>query len=217
MSAVGTGAEVGIHPKSEWNNPEPEIVLVVRQPRPSRRRDARQRRQPARLRRPQRAAARQGQGQQRVLRDRAVHPALRRALHASTTCAQCDLAMHVDGPDGFALHRPQLDVADQPRPARARRRTRSAPIISTRTASCCSSARCSRRPSTASLPARASLTWSATSSRSTTPRLGRARQPRQSQRQDRAVDVRRRRADEAISRGAGCSDGAIARQKASHR
>jgi fumarylacetoacetate (FAA) hydrolase family protein len=29
MSAVGTGAEVGIHPKSEWNNPEPEIVLAV--------------------------------------------------------------------------------------------------------------------------------------------------------------------------------------------
>ena len=29
MSAVGTGAEIGIHPQSEWNNPEPEIVLVV--------------------------------------------------------------------------------------------------------------------------------------------------------------------------------------------
>jgi fumarylacetoacetate (FAA) hydrolase family protein len=29
MSAVGTGSEIGIHPKSEWNNPEPEIVLVV--------------------------------------------------------------------------------------------------------------------------------------------------------------------------------------------
>ena len=29
MSAVGTGAEVGLHPRSEWNNPEPEIVLVV--------------------------------------------------------------------------------------------------------------------------------------------------------------------------------------------
>jgi fumarylacetoacetate (FAA) hydrolase family protein len=29
MSAVGQGAEIGIHPKSEWNNPEPEIVLVV--------------------------------------------------------------------------------------------------------------------------------------------------------------------------------------------
>jgi fumarylacetoacetate (FAA) hydrolase family protein len=29
LSAVGTGAEIGIHPKSEWNNPEPEIVLCV--------------------------------------------------------------------------------------------------------------------------------------------------------------------------------------------
>ena len=29
MSAVGTGAEVGIHPQSHWNNPEPEIVLAV--------------------------------------------------------------------------------------------------------------------------------------------------------------------------------------------
>jgi fumarylacetoacetate (FAA) hydrolase family protein len=29
MSAVGTGADIGIHPKSEWNNPEPEVVLAV--------------------------------------------------------------------------------------------------------------------------------------------------------------------------------------------
>ncbi len=29
MSAVGTGADVGIHPMSAWNNPEPEIVLAV--------------------------------------------------------------------------------------------------------------------------------------------------------------------------------------------
>ncbi len=29
MSAVGLGADVGIHPKSAWNNPEPEIVLAV--------------------------------------------------------------------------------------------------------------------------------------------------------------------------------------------
>jgi fumarylacetoacetate (FAA) hydrolase family protein len=28
MSAVGCGALVGLHPKSEWNNPEPEIVLA---------------------------------------------------------------------------------------------------------------------------------------------------------------------------------------------
>ena len=29
MSAVGTGAEVGLHPASEWNNPEPEIILAI--------------------------------------------------------------------------------------------------------------------------------------------------------------------------------------------
>ena len=29
MSAVGFGADVGIHPVSKWNNPEPECVLVV--------------------------------------------------------------------------------------------------------------------------------------------------------------------------------------------
>ena len=29
LSSVGCGAAIGIHPKSEWNNPEPEIVLAV--------------------------------------------------------------------------------------------------------------------------------------------------------------------------------------------
>jgi fumarylacetoacetate (FAA) hydrolase family protein len=29
MSAVGCGAEIGLHPKSTWNNPEPEVVLAV--------------------------------------------------------------------------------------------------------------------------------------------------------------------------------------------
>ena len=29
MSAVGVGADIGIHPESRWNNPEPEIVLVI--------------------------------------------------------------------------------------------------------------------------------------------------------------------------------------------
>ena len=29
MSAIGTGALAGIHPGSQWNNPEPEIVLAV--------------------------------------------------------------------------------------------------------------------------------------------------------------------------------------------
>jgi fumarylacetoacetate (FAA) hydrolase family protein len=29
MSAVGTGVDAGLHPASSWNNPEPEIVLIV--------------------------------------------------------------------------------------------------------------------------------------------------------------------------------------------
>jgi len=29
MSAVGCAAKIGLHPKSEWNNPEPEMVLAV--------------------------------------------------------------------------------------------------------------------------------------------------------------------------------------------
>jgi len=29
MSSVGCGADIGIHAKSEWNNPEPEMVLAI--------------------------------------------------------------------------------------------------------------------------------------------------------------------------------------------
>jgi len=29
MAAVGVGAEIGIHPGSSWNNPEPEVVLAI--------------------------------------------------------------------------------------------------------------------------------------------------------------------------------------------
>ncbi len=29
MAAVGTGTDAGIHPGSSWNNPEPEVVLIV--------------------------------------------------------------------------------------------------------------------------------------------------------------------------------------------
>jgi len=29
LSSIGTGGDVGIHAKSEWNNPEPEVVLAV--------------------------------------------------------------------------------------------------------------------------------------------------------------------------------------------
>ena len=29
MAAVGSGAEIGVHPASVWNNPEPEVVLAI--------------------------------------------------------------------------------------------------------------------------------------------------------------------------------------------
>jgi fumarylacetoacetate (FAA) hydrolase family protein len=29
LSSVGTGMDAGLHPKSTWNNPEPEVVMVV--------------------------------------------------------------------------------------------------------------------------------------------------------------------------------------------
>lgn len=29
MATVGTGADIGVHPRSVWNNPEPEVVLLI--------------------------------------------------------------------------------------------------------------------------------------------------------------------------------------------
>jgi len=100
MSAVGTGAAIGIHPKSEWNNPEPEIVLVV---------DARGRTLGATL------------GNDVNLRDFEGRSALLlgKAKDNNASCAigpfirlfdetfslddvrQCDLALNISGTDGF--------------------------------------------------------------------------------------------------------------------
>ena len=88
LSSVGTGMDAGLHPKSTWNNPEPEVVLVVSSRGSDRRRHARQRRQPARLRRPLGAAAVEGQGQQRLLRHRPVAAAVRQDASRSTTSAR---------------------------------------------------------------------------------------------------------------------------------
>ena len=102
MAAVGTGAEVGIHPKSEWNNPEPEIVLVV---------SSTGRAVGATL------------GNDVNLRDFEGRSALLlgKAKDNNASCAigpfirlfdehfgmddvrQCDLALHMQGPDGFAF------------------------------------------------------------------------------------------------------------------
>ena len=102
MSAVGTGAEIGIHPKSEWNNPEPEIVLAV---------NSRGRTVGATL------------GNDVNLRDFEGRSALLlgKAKDNNASCAigpvvrlfddhftiddvrACELKMRVDGPDGFVL------------------------------------------------------------------------------------------------------------------
>ena len=102
MSAVGTGAEIGIHPKSEWNNPEPEIVLAV---------NSRGRCVGATL------------GNDVNLRDIEGRSALLlgKAKDNNSSCAigpfvrlfdehftiddvrGCELAMRVDGPEGFSL------------------------------------------------------------------------------------------------------------------
>ena len=102
MSAVGVGADVGIHPGSSWNNPEPEIVLVVNS-----------------------TGAVQGAtlGNDVNLRDFEGRSALLlgKAKDNNASCAigplirlfdhhfsiddvrHCDLAITVDGPEGFVM------------------------------------------------------------------------------------------------------------------
>ena len=102
MSSVGTGAEVGIHPTSEWNNPEPEIVLAV-----------------SHTGRVVGATL----GNDVNLRDFEGRSALLlgKAKDNNASCAigpfirlfddrfgldevrRCDLALHIEGPDGFSF------------------------------------------------------------------------------------------------------------------
>jgi fumarylacetoacetate (FAA) hydrolase family protein len=100
MSAVGTGAEIGIHPKSEWNNPEPEIVLAIGS-------DGRT------------LGATLGNDvnlrdfEGRSARCSAARTTTRRAIglfirlfderFGIDDVRRCELAMRVDGPDGFTL------------------------------------------------------------------------------------------------------------------
>jgi fumarylacetoacetate (FAA) hydrolase family protein len=102
MSAVGTGSEIGLHPGSSWNNPEPEIVLAVNS-------------------RGETVGATMGNDVN--LRDFEGRSALLlgKAKDNNASCAigpfirlfdqhfgiadvrRCELAMRVDGPDGFVL------------------------------------------------------------------------------------------------------------------
>jgi fumarylacetoacetate (FAA) hydrolase family protein len=121
MAAVGTGADVGLHPGSSWNNPEPEVVLAI---------DSRGRVRGATL------------GNDVNLRDFEGRSALLlgKAKDNNASCAmapfirlfdahftiddlrRCEIALHVAGPDGFRVEgrdtlakisRDPLDLAAQ--------------------------------------------------------------------------------------------------------
>ena len=102
MSAVGTGAEIGIHPKSEWNNPEPEIVLAV---------NSKGRTVGATL--GNAVNLRDFEGRSALLLGKAkdnnascaIGPFIRLFDESFTIddVGRCELAMRVDGPDGFEL------------------------------------------------------------------------------------------------------------------
>jgi fumarylacetoacetate (FAA) hydrolase family protein len=102
MSAVGLGAEIGIHPKSEWNNPEPEIVLAV---------NSRGEAVGATLGND--VNLRDFEGRSALLLGKskdnnascAIGPFIRLFDDAFTMddVRRCELAMRVDGPEGFVL------------------------------------------------------------------------------------------------------------------
>jgi fumarylacetoacetate (FAA) hydrolase family protein len=103
MSAVGHGADVGLHPVSTWNNPEPEVVLAV---------DSAGRVKGATLGND--VNLRDVEGRSALLLGKAkdnnascaIGPFIR-LFDASFGIADvraADLQLRVDGPDGFVLH-----------------------------------------------------------------------------------------------------------------
>ena len=121
MSAVGTGADIGIHRQSTWNNPEPEIVLAI---------NARGETVGATLGND--VNLRDFEGRSALLLGKAkdnnascaIGPFIRLFDGTFTidTVRSCELALTVDGPEGFALRgsspiaeisRDPLDLAGQ--------------------------------------------------------------------------------------------------------
>ena len=102
MSAVGTGADVGLHPASVWNNPEPEIVLAV---------NSRGEVKGATLGND--VNLRDFEGRSALLLGKskdnnascAIGPFIRLfdAQFGIDDVRRCDLAMRVEGPEGFVM------------------------------------------------------------------------------------------------------------------
>jgi fumarylacetoacetate (FAA) hydrolase family protein len=102
MSSVGLGADIGIHPKSAWNNPEPEVVLAV---------DSRGRTLGATLGND--VNLRDFEGRSALLLGKAkdnnascaIGPFMRLfdAHFSMDDVRRADIALTVEGPDGFVL------------------------------------------------------------------------------------------------------------------
>ncbi len=93
---IGAASRIGVEQSRARNRARREFA------RHDPGRDAGQRRQPARLRGAQRAAcSSQGQGQQRLVRDRTVHPPVRRRASRSTTCARANSRSTCTAPTAF--------------------------------------------------------------------------------------------------------------------
>ena len=171
MASVGPGALIGVHPISQWSNPEPEAVLAV---------NARGTILGAMLGND--VNLRDVEGRSALLLGRAkdnnascaLGPVLRLfdAGFALEDVRGAEIALSIEGTDGFRLEEPgaigaiSRELTRHRRPADRRRTT------NIRTARCCSSARPSRRSRTAARRARASPTSRATSCGIATPRLG---------------------------------------------
>ena len=121
MAAVGTGMSIGVLASSTWNNPEPEVVVVATS---KGRIVGATLGNDVNLRDVEGRSAlllSQGEGQQRLDGDRAVHPAVRQDLLARRRAPH---AGHADREGHRRLRARRLERCrqDQPRPGRPGRR-----------------------------------------------------------------------------------------------
>ena len=143
MAAVGHGMEAGLHPISTWNNPEPEVVLVV---------SSRGTIVGATLGND--VNLRDVEGRSALLLSKAkdnnastaIGPFIRLFDGAFTLDTRAPHRGEPEGRGRGRLHAggPLVDVGDRPRSGRPRRSRCSGATTSIPTAPCCTSAPCSR-------------------------------------------------------------------------